>query len=90
MQIHNFYTDPVPAVRNPLDSIVLSPHTINASNFGLADFEKDSNDYRSVLPSISSCEYHHQDTCSKSKLILCGVQDIFHRLFKGREIRSDK
>ncbi len=89
MQIHNFYSDPVPSVRNPLDSIVLSPHTINANDFRLADIKEEFSDYRSVLPSISSCEYHNQDTCSQSKLILSGVQDIFNRLFKGREIRSD-
>ena len=82
MQIHNFYTDPVPSVRNPLDSIVLSPHTINANDFGLADLEKDSNDYRSVLPSISSCAYHSQETCKGSDLISTSIWDKCRALFK--------
>jgi|GEM_PF-1406669 len=86
MQIHNFYSDPVPSVRNPLDSIVLSPHTIKANDFGLAAPEEDSSDYQSVLQSIRSCGYHDQDTCSQSKSLLTCVQDIFYRVFKGREL----
>ena len=41
MQIHNFYADPVPSVRNPLDSIVLSPHTIKPNDFSLASMKGD-------------------------------------------------
>jgi hypothetical protein len=63
MQIQNFYSDPVPSVRNPLDSIVLSPHTIKSNGFSLAGMQEDSSDYQLLLPSISSCEYHNQDTC---------------------------
>ncbi|CAB1064953.1 hypothetical protein D1BOALGB6SA_9750 [Olavius sp. associated proteobacterium Delta 1] len=62
MQIHNFYSDPVPSVRNPLDSIVLSPHTIRAHHISLTDMDEDSSDYQSLLPSIRSCEFHGQDT----------------------------
>ena len=62
MQIDNFYSDPVPSVRNPLDSIVLSPHTLGNHDAGLAQMEVGTSDYRSVLPSIPSCEYHDQDT----------------------------
>ena len=61
MQINNFYSDPMPSVRNPLDSIVLSPHTVKPNEANLVDFEKDFSDYRSVLPSLCSCEYHSQD-----------------------------
>ncbi len=82
MQIHNFYTDPVPSVRNPLDSIVLSPHTINANDFGLTDPEKDSNDYRSVLPSICSCAYHGQDTSRKRDSISNSIWDKCRAIFK--------
>jgi hypothetical protein len=63
MQIHNFYSDPVPSVRNPLDSIVLSPHTLRMDHISLKDMDEDSSDYQSLLPSLSSCEYHDQDTC---------------------------
>jgi hypothetical protein len=90
MQINNFYSDPVPSVRNPLDSIVLSPHTINANDYGLADHGKDANDYRSILPSICSCTYYDRSPCLPSKSLLHCAQNIFHRLFKCNEFRSDK
>ena len=90
MQIHNFYTDPIPSVRNPLDSIVLSPHTIKPNDFSLADMEEGSSDYQSLLPFISSCEYHEQDTCSQAKLFLNRLQDIFCRMFNRREFTPDK
>jgi hypothetical protein len=35
MQIQNFYTDWLPASSSPLDSIVLSPHTIRAEEVNL-------------------------------------------------------
>jgi len=66
MQIQNFYSDPVPSVRNPLDSIVLSPHTIRSNDFSLADMEGDFSDYQSLLPSICSCDYHDQDNCKEA------------------------
>jgi hypothetical protein len=90
MQIHNFYSDPVPSVRNPLDSIVLSPHTIRFNDFSLADMEEASSDYQSLLPSISSCEYHEQDTCSQTELFSRCFRDIFCRFFKTRNLRKDK
>ncbi len=90
MQIQNFYSDPVPSVRNPLDSIVLSPHTIRSNDFSLADMEGDSSDYQSLLPSIGSCDYHDQDTCSQSKLFSRCLRNIFYRFFKSREFRKDK
>ena len=82
MQIQNFYSDPVPSVRNPLDSIVLSPHTINSNDFSLAGMQEDPGDYQSLLPSISSCEYHEQDTCSQAELFSRWLRDIFCRFFK--------
>ena len=82
MQIDNFYTDPVPSVRNPLDCIVLSPHTINANDFGLTDPEKDSNDYRSVLPSIYSCDFHGQDTRGETHSISKSIWNKCRTLFK--------
>jgi hypothetical protein len=69
MQIQNFFADPVPSVRNPLDSIVLSPHTFSADHISLADIDADSSDYQSLLPSIRSCEFHDQDTCMGAKSI---------------------
>ena len=63
MQIQNFYSDPIPSVRNPLDSIVLSPHTIRTHDINLAELEDVSNGYQSLLPSLDSCQYHDQDAC---------------------------
>ena len=82
MQIYNFYSDPVPLVRNPLDSIVLSPHTIRTDYISLKDMDEDFSDYQSLLPSIDSCEYHAQDTCPQSAGFSKGVRDILCRFFK--------
>jgi len=81
MQIHNFFSDPVPSVRNPLDSIVLSPHSINANDFGLADFAEDPNDYQSVLPSLCSCAYHDQAACKGTNTISKSIWDKCRDLF---------
>ena len=81
MQIHNFFSDPVPSVRNPLDSIVLSPHSINANDFGLADFAEDPNDYQSVLPSLCSCAYHDQAACEGTETISKSIWDKCRDLF---------
>ena len=70
MQLNNFYSDPVPSVRNPLDSIVLSPHTIGTHEVSLAQMEAATSGYRSVLPSIHSCDYHYQDTCRETNSFL--------------------
>ncbi len=35
MQLQNFYSDWLPASSSPLDSIVLSPHTINTTDVNL-------------------------------------------------------
>ena len=83
MQIDNFYSDPVPSVRNPLDSIVLSPHTLGNHDAGLAQMEVGTSDYRSVLPSIPSCEYHDQDTCTPPSLMLKRVRQKFCRFYKA-------
>ena len=67
MQIHNFYTDPIPSIRNPLDSIVLSPHTIKPNDFSLISMMEDGCDYQTLLPSISSCDYYDRKACKQSK-----------------------
>ena len=66
MQIHNFYSDLVPSVRSPLDSIVLSPHTIKHDAFNFTSLDADSCDYQTLLPSISNCKYHDQDSCRQN------------------------
>jgi hypothetical protein len=83
MQILNFYSDPVPSVRNPLDSIVLSPHTFKGNDFGLADMGEDPGDYQSLLPSIRSCELHDQDTCIESNPLPRYIWDRFRHLLRG-------
>ncbi|CAB1074512.1 hypothetical protein D1AOALGA4SA_2331 [Olavius algarvensis Delta 1 endosymbiont] len=82
MQIHNFYADPIPSVRNPLDSIVLSPHTLRTDHISLTDMEEDSSGYQSLLPSVDSCDYHAQVTCSRSTGFSKAVRDILGRVFK--------
>ena len=67
MQIHNFYADPVPSIRNPLDSIVLSPHTIKPNDSSLTGMKADYGDYQTLLPSISSCQYHDRNACIQMK-----------------------
>ena len=67
MQIQNFYADPVPSIRNPLDSIVLSPHTIKPNDYCLINMKEDSCDYQTLLPSISSCQYYGRDACVQTK-----------------------
>jgi len=84
MQIHNFYADLIPSVRNPLDSIVLSPHTLRTDHISLADLEENSSGYQSLLPSIDSCDYHAQDNCSRSASFSKTVRDVFYRVFKFR------
>ena len=67
MQIHNFYADPVPSIRNPLDCIVLSPHTIMPTDFSLTNMKEDCCDYQTLLPSISSCQYYDRYVCMQTK-----------------------
>jgi hypothetical protein len=67
MQIHNFYADPFPSIRNPLDSIVLSPHTIKANDFSLTNRMEDCCDYQTLLPSISSCQFYDRNTWMQTK-----------------------
>jgi len=83
MQIHNFYADPVPSVRNPLDSIVLSPHTIIPNDLSLADWEDNTSDYQSLLPSVCSCEYHGQNTCGKTNSISKCIWNKCRHLLKS-------
>ncbi len=83
MQIHNFYTDPVPSIRNPLDSIVLSPHTIKSNDFSLISMMEDSCDYQTLLPSISSCEYYDRKACKQSKSLPKCIWAKCYRLIKN-------
>ena len=82
MQIHNFYPDMLPSVRNPLDCIVLSPHTIKANDFCLANLEEgDACDYQALLPSISRCKYHDRDACPQPHLFAGWILSKYHKLF---------
>ena len=67
MQIHNFFPDPVPVVRNPLDNIVLSPHTIKPNDFSMTGINEDCCDYQTLLPSISSCRFFDRKVCMQRK-----------------------
>ncbi len=49
MQIQNFYSDWLPAPSSPLDSIVLSPHTLNTGDFNFATRKEDYCDSPSLL-----------------------------------------
>ena len=83
MQIHNFYPDLLPTVRNPLDCIVLSPHTIKPNDFCLANMEEgDACDYQTLLPSISRCKYHDQDACPQPHLFAGWILSRCHKFFQ--------
>ena len=88
MQIHNFYADPVPSIRNPLDSIVLSPHTIKPDDYCLINMEEDSCDYQTLLPSISSCQYHDRDACVQTKSLPKCIWAKCCRFFKKLDFHT--
>ena len=90
MQIHNFYADPVPSVRNPLDSIVLSPHTIKSNDFSLMNLMADSCDYQTLLPSITSCGYYDRKACQQTTSLPTCIWAKFYRLIKHRDFKKDK
>jgi hypothetical protein len=73
MQIRNFYSDMVPSVRNPLDSIVLSPHTLHH------DYAVDESvgDYQSLLPSPCCCQYHEQGADCVSNGLSSWIKDKY-------------
>ncbi len=83
MQINNFYADPMPSVRNPLDSIVLSPHTVKPTEANLVDIERVFSDYRSVLPSVCSCEYHSRDACRQLAWFTRNIRDKLCQFMKN-------
>jgi len=90
MQIHNFYADPVPSIRNPLDSIVLSPHTIKPNDFCLTNMMEDSCDYQTLLPSVSSCQYYDREACEQTKSLPKCIWAKCCRFFKNYDFRKDK
>ena len=90
MQIHNFYADPVPSIRNPLDSIVLSPHTITPNDFSLTNMGEDCCDYQTLLPSISSCEYYDRKDCKQTESLPKYIWAKCCRLIKNCDFRKGK
>jgi hypothetical protein len=70
----------MPSVRNPLDSMVLSPHTVKPNEASLVGIEKEFSDYRSVLPSVCSCEYHGRDARHLSGWFARCIKDKFCQL----------
>ena len=49
MQIQNFYSDWLPSTSSPLDSIVLSPHTIKTQDFNLTAMNENYCEMESLL-----------------------------------------
>ena len=90
MQIHNFYADPVPSVRNPLDSIVLSPHTIKPNDFSLTNMKEDCCDYQTLLPSISSCQYYDRKACMQTKSLPTCIWTTCCRFVKKFDYKKSK
>ena len=82
MQIQHFCEDPVPSIRSPLDSIVLSPHTITPNDYCLVNMKEDCCDYQTVLPSISSCQYYDQNACEQTNSLPKCIWATCCRLFK--------
>ncbi len=83
MQINHFYSDSLPTVRNALDSIVLSPHTVRPNEVGLMDDENNLSDYQSVLPPVCSCEFHDQATCRSASYWPGFIRDKWRKLFRN-------
>jgi len=90
MQINNFYSDPVPAIRNPLDSIVLSPHTIKPNDFSMTDIKEECCDYQTFLPSISSCQFYDGNACMQSASLPRCIWAKCFRLLKKRHLKPGK
>jgi hypothetical protein len=90
MQIHNFYTDLVPSVRNPLDSIVLSPHDIRPNDASLTNIGEDACDYQTLLPSISRCEYHDQCIRLPTNSFSMWIRNRLHKLNNKCDMSGDK
>ncbi len=65
MQVQHFFRDPVPSVRNPLDSIALSPDSMKFGSYHLQDVQSEFSDFQSVLPSPNSCLLHGDGECRK-------------------------
>lgn len=87
MQINNFYTDMMPSVRSPLDSIALSPHTISHSDFKLANMQKDTCDYQSVLMSTGSCKYYDSTDAESPSACSRWLRNRCDKLLKQCRIR---
>jgi hypothetical protein len=90
MQIHNFYADPLPSIRNPLDSIVLSPHTIKSNDFSMTDMKADCCDYQTLLPSISSCQYYDRTACTHTNSLLRCIWETCSRFIKKCDFKKSK
>ena len=90
MQIHNFYADPVPSTRNPLDSIVLSPHTIKANDFSLTGMKEDYCDYQTLLPSVSSCQYYDRNACMQTTSLPKCIWAKCRRFIKKCDFKKSK
>ncbi len=80
MQVHNFYDVPVPSVRNPLNSIALSPDAVRFNSYNLQNVQEDYGDFQSVLPSPNSCLLHGDGKCLKPAWLI--------NLFQRRRRRS--
>jgi hypothetical protein len=63
MQVQNFYEDPLPSVRHPLNSIALSPDSIRCSHHDLRDIPEDFGDFQSILPPLNSCLLYSDGNC---------------------------
>lgn len=74
MQVHNFYEDPVPSVRNPLNSIALSPDSVRYNSYNLRNVQDDYGDFQSVLPSPNSCLLHGDGSCRKPARLMSWIQ----------------
>ena len=79
MQVHNFYDDPVPSVRNPLNSIALSPDAMRFNSYSLRNAQDDYGDFQSVLPSPNSCLLHGEAECRRPAWLINLFQRRRHR-----------
>jgi hypothetical protein len=79
MQVRNFYEDPLPSVRNPLNSIALSPDSIRYNNHDLRSVPQDFGDFQSIMPPLNSCLLYSEGNCRKPAWLVGWFQRCWGR-----------
>jgi hypothetical protein len=84
MQVRHYYEDPLPSVRNPLNSIALSPDSIRYNSYSLQNVQEDFGDFQSILPSPSSCFLYGDGSFRKPARLIRWLQRCRGRIKSKR------